>query len=224
MLYYNERHRMSLITMEHLYHVLNRGVDKREIFFDSQDYARFIHNLYEGNDSSPIKNTARIIMSDIRCRSLKKRERLVDIHGWCLMKNHFHLLLSQRVDKGISRFIQKVNIGYVKFFNLKYKRTGTLFQGKTKKVLIESEPHFYHILHYVHLNPLDYFEGASEWRERSIKNSDAAIAYLKKYKWSSYLDYCGVKNFPSIISRNVFGDVFNDYDKEVRSYLNSIVK
>ncbi|MBI4600059.1 transposase [Candidatus Uhrbacteria bacterium] len=201
-----------------LYHVLNRGVDKRIIFLDNQDYARFVHNLYASNDSSPMRHTGRMV--GIGCRD--RRERLVDIHGWCLMNNHFHLILTPCVERGISRFMQKVNIGYVKYFNEKYKRPGTLFQGKTKKVPIENEAHFYHILHYVHLNPLDYLKGATEWRERTVEDADAAIAYLKKYRWSSYLDYCGVKNFPSVISRDLFGEVFGDYEKELLSYLKSM--
>ena len=212
-----------------LYHVLNRGVDKRVIFYDSQDFVRFVHYLYECNNGAPIKNTFRVLskdagqMCDIGCRTLK-RERIVDVHAWCLMKNHFHLILSPRIDGGISKFMQKVMIGYVKYFNEKYKRSGTLFQGKTKKIPIESESHFYHILHYVHLNPLDYLDGATDWREREIDDVDGALAHLKMYKWSSYLDYSGVKNFPSVISREFFGEVFGDYNKEISRYLKSIAR
>ena len=132
-----------------LWHALNRGVDKRTIFEDSQDRARFVHDLFEFNDEKAAQNTSRSNMSNLRSRSL-----LVDIHGWCLMKNHYHLLLSERVDGGITKFIRKLNIGYAKYFNEKYHRSGTLFQGRTKRVLISSDAHFLHILHYLHLNPL----------------------------------------------------------------------
>ena len=202
--------------------MLNRGVEKRDIFLDSSDFVRFVHNLYEANDRACMTSHADRRMSEIGSRTSRRRERIVDVHGWCLMKNHFHLILSPREDKGISRFIQKVNIGYAMYFNQKYKRSGTLFQGKTKKIPIESEAHFYHILHYVHLNPLDYLDGAGDWREREIENSGAALAHLKQYKWSSYLDYCGIKNFPSVITREFFGEVFGDYDKEISRYLKSI--
>lgn len=203
-----------------LYHVLNRGVEKRQIFIDSQDYARFVHNLYEANDRLPMTPHFDRRISEVGSRTL--HERLVDVHGWCLMKNHFHLILSPREDRDISRFMQKVNVGYVMYFNQKYKRSGTLFQGRTKKIPVESEAHFYHILHYIHLNPLDYLAGASDWRERTVSNPDEAFMHLKNYKWSSYLDYCGVRNFPSIISRSLFGEVFEDYDKELFVYLRSI--
>ena len=78
------------------------------------------------------------------------------------MGNHYHLLLSERREGGISDFMRKVNVGYAKFFNEKYKRTGTLFQGRTKKVLVDSDAHFLHILHYIHLNPLDLLNGAKQ--------------------------------------------------------------
>lgn len=217
------------ISME-LYHVLNRGVDKREIFLDSQDYVRFVHNLYEFNDSKLIGGSRRESMSDIvspTSRPARTRERLVDVHGWVLMKNHYHLLLSERIEGGMSLFLRKLNVGYAKYFNEKYERDGTLFQGRTKKVLIEHDAQFLYILHYIHLNPLDYLELAREWRVRhkgSIADFKTAMQYLDTYRWSSYLDYAGTKNFPSVLTTSLFKnkDVFTDYKQAVSSYLKEI--
>ncbi len=120
------------------------------------------------------------------------------------------------------RFMMKVNIGYAKYYNERYKRHGHLFQGKTKKVLIEDEGHFLYILHYLHLNPLDYLAGAEEWRERDkshIKSAKDALKYLNGYRWSSYLDYCDKKNFPSVLTRDLFGSVPGEYQKAVDDYL-----
>lgn len=125
-----------------LWHALNRGVDGRDLFLDSQDYARFVHNLYEFNDSVPADNLWRLFdptgMKGFVNPSFSRiRERLVDIHGWILMKNHYHLLLSERVEGGMSLFLRKLNVGYANYFNERYGRKGTLFQGRTKKVLVE---------------------------------------------------------------------------------------
>jgi len=204
-----------------LHHVLNRGVDKRKIFLDSQDYARFIHDTYEFNDTAPAQSYERRLPNVGPTRSYI-RERLVDIHGWVLMKNHYHLLLSELIDGGITRFLMKLNVGYAKYFNERYERSGTLFQGRTKKVLIKHEAHFLYILHYVHLNPLDYLTGAAEWRERdknSIENTVEALKYLNGYRWSSYLDYCGKKNFSSVLTKDLFENVFGNYQKEIENYL-----
>lgn len=207
-----------------LYHILNRGVDKRNIFLDSQDYVRFVHNLYEFNDTAPALEFTRrnIYNQNVGPRRSHIRERLVEIHGWVLMKNHYHLLLSELTEGGLTRFLMKLNVGYAKYFNERYTRTGTLFQGRTKKILIEHDAHFLYILHYVHLNPLDYLKGATAWRERDksfIKNTKEALEYLNEYRWSSYLDYCGKKNFPSILTKDIFESVSDTYRKTIESYL-----
>lgn len=198
-----------------LYHALNRGVEKRQLFMDDNDYFRFVHDLYEFNDTAPAPEFLRY--RDLR--NPDKRERIVDIHGWCLMGNHYHLLLSERIDGGISTFLRKLNVGYANYFNERHERSGTLFQGRTKKVPIVRDAHFLHILHYIHLNPLDFLKGAADWRSMQIADSKRAMRHLDDYRWSSYLDYCGKKNFPSIITKNLFGDVFKNYQKTLAAYL-----
>ena len=138
------------------------------------------------------------------------------------MKNHYHLLLSARTEDGLSLFLRKLNVGYANYFNKRYKRSGTLFQGRTKKILIEKDAQFNYIFHYIHLNPLDYLAGAKGWRIRSkgeIRNAKEALEYLKKYRWSSYLDYIGEKNFPSLLTTSIFKETFKEYEKAVGGYL-----
>ncbi len=190
---------------------------------DKDDHMRFVHDLYEFNDTAPAPEF--IKYREIRSPDIyekRKREKIVDLHGWCLMDNHYHLLLSERVDGGLSLFLRKLNVGYAMYFNEKYKRSGTLFQGRTKKIRIASDPHFLHILHYIHLNPLDFLKGSEHWRELEIKNASAALKHLEEYRWSSYMDYCGRKNFPSVITREFFGDVFKNYAHAIRKYLTDI--
>ena len=213
-----------------LRHLLNRGVEGRNLFMDSQDYARFVHNLYEFNDANPADNLSRLFdpsgMRDFVNPSFRQeRKRLVDIHGWVLMKNHYHLLLTERTEGGITLFLRKLNIGYANYFNERYRRKGTLFQGRTKKILIEREAHFLYILHYIHLNPLDYLKGAEGWRVRSksrIRNTDEALEYLDTYRWSSYLDYNGKKNFPSILTTSLFKKTLGNPREAIKEYLHDI--
>ncbi|MDO8566803.1 MAG: hypothetical protein Q7R58_01475 [bacterium] len=210
-----------------LWHALNRSVEGRDLFLDTQDYARFVHNLYQFNDSAPADNLWRLFDSSgmkgfVNPSFRIARKLLVDIHGWVLMKNHYHLLLSDRVEGGISLFLRKVNVGYANYFNAKYERKGTLFQGRTKKILIGHQSHFLYILHYLHLNPLDYLSGAKEWRVRSkngVKNAREALEYLDSYRWSSYLDYTGKKNFPSVLTTSLFKNALGDYSTALKEYL-----
>lgn len=211
-----------------LYHVLNRGVEGRNLFNDGHDYARFVHDLYEFNDARPTNNSVyRFNIKGLRNPYFyeeigDQRERIVDVHGWCLMKNHYHLLLSERVEGGLTLFMRKLNIGYANYFNERNARAGSLFQGRTKKILVGSEAHFLYILHYIHLNPLDYLKGAEKWRIRSkngIGNMREALSYLETYRWSSYLDYLGQKNFPSIITTGLFKESLGNYRKSIGEYL-----
>ena len=210
-----------------LWHALNHSIEGRNLFLDSQDYARFVHNLYEFNDSAPAGNAYRLfdtsdVMDIVNPSFGKKRGVLVDIHGWALMKDHYHLLLSERVENGISLFLRKLNVGYANYVNERYERKGTLFRSRTKKILIENHSHFLYILHYIHLNPLDYLQGAEKWRVRSkngIRKVDEAIKYLDSYRWSSYLDYIGKKNFPSILTTSLFKDALGSYQDSLNEYL-----
>lgn len=195
-----------------IYHTLNRGVDKRKIFLDNKDYFRFIHDLFEFNNQDRINSTSYIFnkSNDIASRNFKTKRKprklLVDVLAFCLMPNHYHLLLRSLVENGISRFMKKLNMGYAKYFNIKHKRIGALFEGRYKSVLIKNESHFIHIPFYIHCNPLDLI--TPEWRERKLKDYGGAEDFLKSYRWSSNLDYCGEKNFPSVTNRNFLLEYF----------------
>lgn len=205
-----------------LYHLLNRGVEKRDIFMEERDYLRFVHDLWEFNDLDPTSHAIHTFKHlDLRNPNFPKkvRIRIVDIHGWCLMKNHYHLLISEIVEGGITKFLRKLNIGYANYFNEKYSREGSLFQGRTKKILVKSDAHFLHILNYIHFNPLDYVNGAREWRTQLIQNSRDAMQHLDTYRWSSFQDYCGSKNFPSILTTDLFGERPGVFKKKTREHL-----
>ena len=203
------------------FHVLNRGVEKRKIFLDSRDYARFIHDLYTFNiqgrsDTNHRRNTK---MTDIGCPSLDG-EQLVQIHFFCLMPNHYHLMLSPLVEGGVSLFMKKINMGYAKYFNERYERSGALFQGKYKSIHITSDAHFMYLPFYIHLNPLDLT--TPKWREGAIPSLEHVEELLSKYKWSSHLDYSGKNNFGSVTDRTFFLNYFGGtagYTKAFQSYL-----
>jgi putative transposase len=148
---------------------------------------------------------------------------LVDIHFFCLMPNHYHLLLSPLIEGGIPKFMNKLNMGYAKYFNIKYERVGTLFQGRYKSVSIEKSNHFDYLPFYIHFNPLDL--KMPEWREGKVRNVKQALDFLGSYRWSSHLDYTGKRNFPEIIKQNEFLKIFEEqggYEKALRSWLDYV--
>ena len=120
---------MRKITFENneIYHIINRGVEKRNIFSNDKDYLRFIHDLYEFNDEAPAENiyykSVGLESYDAKPRKvIRERKLLVEILTFCLMPNHYHLLLRQIKDKGITNFMHKLGTGYTMSFNKKYKR------------------------------------------------------------------------------------------------------
>ena len=202
-----------------VFHVLNRGVDKRIIVVDDKDRLRFLHDLYAFNDTDATPNYILPGRHTEHPRSV-----LVHIHAFCLMPNHYHLLLSPAIENGIPLFMQKLNMGYTKYFNERHARSGSLWQGKYKLVHIERDAHMLYIPYYIHLNPLDMTHPA--WREGEVKNQKAALATLTSYRWSSHLDYCGVRNFPSIIFKDLLKDMFGSekkYLEELRHIISSPV-
>ena len=109
------------------------------------------------------------------------------------------------------------------YFNQKYERVGGLFQGRFKAMLIEKESHFLYLPHYIHLNPLDL--RMPSWRDKKIKNVPRALTFLKSYRWSSYLDHIGKKNFPSIISSNLFKEFYGTprvYRESLHEWVNDM--
>jgi len=175
-----------------LYHLLNRGVEKRDIVSDERDRQRFVTNLFVMNNKKAIENLGHVVARDgftDFVNLYKDRDRLVNVHGWCLMNNHFHLLVSEKTEGGISTFLRKLNIGYANYFNERHRRSGSLFQGRTKKIVIENNAHFLWILHYIHFNPLDYARVAGNWRTQCLATPTKAFEWLNTYPWSSWNDY-----------------------------------
>ena len=196
------------LISENIYHVYNRGVEKRQLFMDEQDYVRFIKCLCLFNDSKPILN------AEYKFKNLDDvatdRNMIVDILSFCLMPNHFHLLLRQKEENGITKFMRKLCVGYANYFNLRYERVGGLFQGRFKSVLIQHDSQFTYIPYYIHLNPLDLI--MPNWRESGVSKPIKVVNFLNSYRWSSHLDYLGKPNFPLVSQREILDEYFGGLD------------
>lgn len=218
--------RKTKFLNNHFYHIYNRGVDKREIFLEASDYFRFLHDLYEFNDknSTPLHigrkfnqetgrdpSSAKLTTSS---RSTdRKRDLLVEIVCFVLIPNHFHFILRQLQENGVVLFMRKLG-GYSYFFNKKYERSGTLFQGRFKSILIDSDEYLMHLSRYIHLNSLEMIE--KDWREKGIEDKEKAQEFLGNYRWSSYLDYIGKENYPSLINKQPILEYFDDFQEYKR--------
>ena len=223
------------LTNGEIYHIVMRGVDGRIIFPQEEDSFHFLHDLYEFNDEDNIDRDFRYNLKnlfpqtkldlsgtlpdkfpcesglgelkpgELKNQKNKKRKLLVEILAFCLMPNHFHLLLHQIKDNGISKFMRKLG-GYATYINNKYSRQGHLYQGRFKAIHIKDDDQLKNVFVYIHANPLSLVE--PNWKKVGIKKPEKSIKFLENYKWSSYLDYIGIKNYPSLVDKTFFVNVF----------------
>ena len=157
----------------HYYHIYNRGVEKKPIFTNKWDYTRLVKTIKYYQIEGPKPKLSQFLINQILKPDPSKK--IVDIICYCLMPNHFHFLLRQTKDGGITEFVSKLSNSYTKYFNIKHERVGYLLQGEFKAVLVDSDEQLLHLSRYIHLNPLASFIS---------KN-------LNDYPWSSYHEYTG---------------------------------
>lgn len=190
--------RKLVFAEDHIYHVYNRGVERRNIFLTNSDFRRFFQLLsyYRYRDISQrfshagARKRHKISLSPVARES---RQLEVEILAWCLLPNHFHLMLRQVNPEGIRTFMGKVSNSYTKYFNERNNRSGYLFQGPFKAVIVETDEQLIHLSRYIHLNP--------------VVSSLVHINQLQAYHWSSYPEY--VDDVPGFTEKRTVLDHFS---------------
>jgi len=212
--------RNLVIAPEEFYHIYNRGTDKRDIFKTKSDYDRLLSLLYISNSGVPV-HLQRQGLTLTELFSIERGDPLVDIGAYCFMPNHFHLLLRESVEGGISKFMQKVTTGYTMYFNKLYERTGALFQGTYKSTHADSDRYLAYLIAYIHLNPVKLIE--PRWKETGIADRKRAEEYLDQYRYSSYVDFIGEKRPEnSVLSKESLPEYFEtpaDFKRSITEWL-----
>jgi putative transposase len=170
------------------YHIYNRGVDKRTIFTTPNDYKRFLVLLRFANSSDDMR-----MSNALRNKSLEealaceRHHPLVALGAYCLMPNHYHLLVSPLEDGGIVQFLRKIQTAYAMYFNLKNNRSGSLFQGPYKALHVDSDQYLQHVSLYIHTNPI--LKKTREGGYVNAKLNDSMYRQLINYPYSSAKEY-----------------------------------
>ncbi|MEK7567462.1 MAG: transposase [Patescibacteria group bacterium] len=197
------------------YHIYNRGTEKRKIFLNEKDYRRFIKLLFLSNGTKPV------VIKDLpQGRSLgevSKGNNLVSIGAYCLMPNHFHLLVREITENGITKFMSKLSTAYSMYFNKTNERTGSLFEGRFKALHVENDEYLKYLFSYIHLNPIKIID--KNWKSKTLINTKNIKEYLENYSYSSYLDYVGKDRAEKIIlNKNSFPEYFESF-KEFQKFV-----
>jgi len=211
--------RKFVFANNYVYHVFNRGVNRQQIFFSQNSYKRFLDVCkYYQYFSPPIRFSYYLEMSIeqrlLFMQSLQMQEKKVSILAYCLMPNHFHFLLEQLQENGISKFISQICNSYTKYVNTRYNRVGPLLQGIFKAVQIETDEQLMHVSRYIHLNPI---------ASHVIRNDQ-----LENYTWSSYPKYySGNQNFVNsekVLSLFSSSDEYKSFISDQISYAQELEK
>ncbi|PIR38808.1 MAG: hypothetical protein COV34_00615 [Candidatus Zambryskibacteria bacterium CG10_big_fil_rev_8_21_14_0_10_42_12] len=178
-------HTVALAPNE-FYHVYNRGTEKRDVFLDTQDYERFLSLLYIANNTQRVNIREQGKTLEAIC-SQDRSSTLVDIVSYCLMPNHFHILIKTTDQMNLGKFMQKLVTAYSMYFNKKYDRSGALFQGRYKAKHAHTDTYLKYLFAYIHLNPIKLLE--SDWQKKRTWNREEGKAFLRSYTYSSFLDF-----------------------------------
>lgn len=200
-------------SIDEFYHLYNRGTDKRTIFPTLSDYERFVVLLYLCNGKTPIV-FREIPEEDFF--TFARGEALVDIGAYCLLPNHFHLLLREKIEGGISVFMRKLLTAYSMYFNKKNERTGNLFEGTYKARHADTDNYLKYLFSYIHLNPAKKVD--ANWKTNMRTNPGKIFDYINRYPYSSFLDYRGqARKEGAILNKAAFPDYFESKRDVVRS-------
>lgn len=224
--------RKTPLVNKEFYHIYNRGNGRQKIFFNYDDYRRFIKLLFVCNSVKQINFRDDIIEKGIEAWDFDRGETLVSIGAWVLMPNHFHIYLTFPEDglrgesereNNISIFMRKLCTAYSKYINTKYERTGSLFEGRFKSVHVVDDIQAKYLFSYINLNPIKLIQ--PDWRELGIKEKNKTLKFLEKYKYSSYLDLLGVRRSENIIINILpFPEYFSsgkDFQNEILEWIKS---
>jgi putative transposase len=200
---------------EEFYHVYNRGTDKRVLFRDKTDHLRFLKLLYLSNSTTSI-NVRNILRKDSEPYTFDRGAPLVSIGAYCLMPNHFHILITPCVDGGVSKFMHKLGTGYTMYFNKRYNRTGTLYEATFKSKWADSDRYLKYLYAYIHLNPLKLWGRVDVLSEPS---NEETLTFLRNYEYSSLPDYLQVTRLENII---IDPKPFPDYFETASDHINEL--
>lgn len=203
--------RKQIFAPGEYYHLYNRGTERRTIFLDEQDYRHFLFLMY-------ICNTEKSITLRSIGENFDRGETIIDIGIFCLMPNHFHLVVREKIDNGISTYMRKLLTAYSMYFNKKYKRTGKLYEGVFKSIHVAKDTYMKYLYSYTHLNPAKLID--KNWKEKRSQPTIKLLEFIFEYQYSSLKEYSDEKF--KIINPAQFPDYFkkpDDHRKELFEWL-----
>ena len=202
--------RKTTFAIGECYHIYNRGTDRRDIFDDQYDQQRFLQSMVEFNVIDPIgsiyahsfQKSAKLSgLASKSCPEGNEEEKLVEVVAYCLNQNHYHFILRQASERGVEKYMHRIGTGYTRYFNDKYERIGSLFQGTFKAIHIDSNEYLLHVSAYVNLND-------------RVHHLDGLSGLASKSSWDVYVGSGSVANGVLCVKEIVLGQFRNPREYE----------
>ena len=184
------------------YHIFNRGIGKNNIFRDDTDRKRFLFSLLYYQSPTKIENVSRYVKKympetgfSVKERILEEvlENRMVDLTCFCLMPNHFHLLVHEKIEGGISAYMQRVQLAHTNYLNTKYQLSGHVFQDRYKAVHVETNHQLLYLSAYIHRNPREL----KAWKGKEFE-----------YPWSSLQDLTEANRWGGLLEADIIAEQF----------------
>ncbi|OGG62366.1 hypothetical protein A3I46_03145 [Candidatus Kaiserbacteria bacterium RIFCSPLOWO2_02_FULL_54_13] len=188
------------------YHCYNRSIEGRTSFENARDYHRFLELLYLANDGSPLRREDIGIRKFEEVLGMPRGKRLVAIGAFCLMPNHFHLVLKEVSEGGITAFMRKLGTAYTLYFNARHERVGNLFLKPFQSRHVSADRYLEHLINYVHCNPAVLYE--PDWETSHVVDPQFLGGHIATYPYSSIGAHTGAHTpLRAILDAEVFSIV-----------------
>ena len=235
---YNQKMRKAPFVPGEYYHIYNRTILNIPEFKENNNCNRLLQAFllanstksgpafeYLRNNSKPTSDVGSALLLNNALEIARSGEKLVDVLCYAIMPDHYHLLIREVKEKGITEFIRKSNISIAKYVNKIKERKGTIFEGLFKSKHIDSNEYLRHLSLYIHLNPLDFIAG-KDWRKHKLENFNKHRNKLLDYRWSSLSFF--LNNTPNdiISGYEIITNQFknnDDYEFYLKSWTNDFI-
>ena len=195
--------RIVKIAPGEYYHICNRAVNKQTIFHDTRDYFRFLFLILCFQSPMVFQQLGRLVKDFVLSRALDikgevVKKRKIELVAFCIMPNHFHLIVKELEEAGIATHMQRVLTAYSKYYNTKYEKSGHVFQGPYRAIHISDDPQLKYLSAYIHRNPRELVG----WLNK-----------VDKYQWSSYQDYIGENRWGDLLVPDIVLGQFKNKER-----------
>ena len=197
---------------------VERSLDSRNIFKTQADYERFLQALHLANNTTTIRRSDLYKPTHKEILEIPRKDPIVCIGAYCIMPTHFHLLMKEKIEGGISKIMHTVGTAFSMYYNLKHERVGNVFIKPFRSKHVQDQHYLQHVVDYIHLNPVELYE--PRWKEGIVNNITKLENNLRSYRFNSLVDYVGSERLERVLLDSEAMNLTNQNDQSLQALIN----